>query len=100
MLKEYPHFKNDALLELFKKLINNIIGDVRTRLIQDAKKEGLMESRLLEPNQMGSAQKQYIIEIKKKYPQARTKYDEIISAIGEYFDLFKANTDRLEDLWV
>ncbi len=37
-------------LELFKKLINNIMGDVRTRLIQDAKDEGLFVSMLTEPN--------------------------------------------------
>jgi hypothetical protein len=40
------------------------------------------------------------MEIKKNYLQAREKYDEILSAIGEYFDLFRQNTDRLEDLFL
>jgi hypothetical protein len=32
--------------------------------------------------------------------RAGAKYDEILSAIGEYFELFKTHTDLLEDLWL
>ena len=35
-----------------------------------------------------------------KYADERAKYDEILSAIGEYFELFKTHTDLLEDLWL
>lgn len=35
-----------------------------------------------------------------KYAAEKTKYDEILSAIGEYFELFKTHTDLLEDLWL
>jgi hypothetical protein len=27
-------------------------------------------------------------------------FDEILSAVGDYFDLFKNNTDKLEALWL
>ena len=30
----------------------------------------------------------------------QAKFDEILSAVGDYFDLFKNNTDKLEDLWL
>ena len=35
----------------------------------------------------------------KKYQEERLHYDEILSAIGEYFELFKTHTDLLEDMW-
>ncbi len=35
-----------------------------------------------------------------KYASEKAKYDEILSAIGEYFELFKTHTDLLEDLWL
>lgn len=34
------------------------------------------------------------------YTAEKAKYDEILSAIGEYFELFKTHTDLLEDLWL
>ena len=37
----------------------------------------------------------------KDYRGELTKsFDEILSAVGDYFDLFKNNTDKLEDLWL
>ena len=37
----------------------------------------------------------------KEYRGELTKsFDEILSAVGDYFDLFKNNTDKLEDLWL
>jgi hypothetical protein len=41
-----------------------------------------------------------IVEITKEYKDSKEKFDEIISAVGDYFDLFKQNTKRLEDLWL
>jgi hypothetical protein len=35
-----------------------------------------------------------------RYVEEKAKYDEILSAIGEYFELFKTHTDLLEDLWL
>ena len=43
--------------------------------------------------------KSYILHV-TKYADERAKYDEILSAIGEYFELFKTHTDLLEDLWL
>lgn len=43
--------------------------------------------------------KSYILHV-TKYANERAKYDEILSAIGEYFELFKTHTDLLEDLWL
>jgi uncharacterized protein YaaN involved in tellurite resistance len=40
------------------------------------------------------------VEITKEYKDAKDKFDEIISAVGDYFDLFKQNTKRLEDMWL
>jgi hypothetical protein len=31
---------------------------------------------------------------------AQKNFDEILSAVGDYFDLFKNNTDKLEALWL
>jgi hypothetical protein len=36
----------------------------------------------------------------KEYPKHQGKFDEILSAVGDYFDLFKNNTNKLEDLWL
>jgi hypothetical protein len=38
--------------------------------------------------------------VAKPYPEYHTKFDEILSAVGDYFDLFKNNTNKLEDLWL
>lgn len=32
--------------------------------------------------------------------ELQKNFDEILSAVGDYFDLFKNNTDKLEDLWL
>jgi hypothetical protein len=47
-------------------------------------------------------QPQYIetIEEVKSYRDEQAKFDEILVAISDYFDLFRNNTDRLEDLWM
>jgi cyclopropane fatty-acyl-phospholipid synthase-like methyltransferase len=38
--------------------------------------------------------------IAKDYRSNQTKFDEILSAVGDYFELFKNNTNKLEDLWL
>ena len=38
--------------------------------------------------------------IVSRYLDQQPKYDENLSAIGEYFELFKTHTDNLEDLWL
>ena len=35
-----------------------------------------------------------------RYADHHIKFDDILSAIGEYFELFKTHTDLLEDLWL
>ena len=44
-------------------------------------------------------QKTYTLHV-TKYADEKAKYDEILSAIGEYFELFKTHTELLEDLWL
>ena len=39
-------------------------------------------------------------KIKIEYKDEQAKFDDILSAIGDYFDLFKTNTNRLECLWL
>ena len=37
----------------------------------------------------------------EKYSGSLQKhFDEILSAVGDYFDLFKNNTEKLEALWL
>lgn len=36
----------------------------------------------------------------KPYRDYHAKFDEILSAVGDYFELFKNNTNKLEDLWL
>jgi hypothetical protein len=43
--------------------------------------------------------KQYTLNV-KRYTSEKDKFNEILSAIGEYFELFKTHTDLLEDLWL
>jgi hypothetical protein len=43
--------------------------------------------------------KTYTLQV-AKYATEKVKFDEILSAIGEYFELFKTHTDLLEDLWL
>jgi hypothetical protein len=51
------------------------------------------------PNEIIKNQKAYILHV-TKYVNEKQKYDEILSAIGEYFELFKTHTELLEDLWL
>lgn len=47
-----------------------------------------------------SIERPVLTKIHKEYKYEALKFDEILSAIGDYFDLFKANTCRLEQLWL
>jgi len=43
-----------------------------------------------------SIERPVLTKIKREYKDEPYKYDDIIQAIGDYFDLFKTNTNRLE----
>ena len=47
-----------------------------------------------------SIERPVLTKIKCEYKDEKVKFDEILSAIGDYFDLFKTNTKRLECLWL
>lgn len=47
-----------------------------------------------------SIEKPVLTKIKVEYKDEPLKFDDILSAIGDYFDLFKTNTTRLEGLWL
>ena len=47
-----------------------------------------------------SVEKPVLTKIKIEYKDEQAKFDDILSAIGDYFDLFKTNTNRLECLWL
>lgn len=80
---------------------------MRDKLNKDAKEQGLISTVLKEgeqPQTEGGPEivrnhKSYILNV-KKYASEKPKYDEILSAIGEYFELFRTHTDLLEDLWL
>jgi hypothetical protein len=38
--------------------------------------------------------------IAKDYKDYTQKFDEILSAVGDYFELFKNNTNKLEEVWL
>lgn len=38
--------------------------------------------------------------VKEYKGDLQKNFDEILSAVGDYFDLFKNNTDKLEALWL
>ena len=41
-----------------------------------------------------------IMKAKEYRGELQKNFDEILSAVGDYFDLFKNNTDKLEALWL
>ena len=47
-----------------------------------------------------SIERPVLTRIKREYKDEKAKFDDILSAIGDYFDLFKTNTTRLECLWL
>ena len=47
-----------------------------------------------------SIERPVLTKIKREYKDEQAKFDDILSAIGDYFDLFKTNTQRLEQLWL
>jgi len=47
-----------------------------------------------------SIERPVLTKIKREYKDDQAKFDDILSAIGDYFDLFKTNTSRLECLWL
>ena len=47
-----------------------------------------------------SIERPVLTKIKCEYKDEKVKFDDILSAIGDYFDLFKTNTKRLESLWL
>lgn len=47
-----------------------------------------------------SIERPVLTKIKCEYKDEKGKFDDILSAIGDYFDLFKTNTKRLESLWL
>lgn len=47
-----------------------------------------------------SIERPVLTKIKREYKDEQAKFDDILSAIGDYFDLFKSNTARLECLWL
>ena len=91
------------------------MGSVKTKLTDDARQDNLIIKRRVETtnSQQNKAAKKganlkvpqppsYVetIEEVKSYRDEQAKFDEILVAVSDYFDLFKNNTDRLEDLWM
>lgn len=88
------------------------MAQVREKLKKDAEDQGLLKVVKKEPTLLsanpspvaskaaGQAEQQQSMVIVSRYVDQQTKYDENLSAIGEYFELFKSHTDLLEDLWI
>lgn len=91
----------DTLVQTFYQRIEGIVGTVRDKLSDDAAKDGLVQE-LTEtvPTEDPNQKKMVKTLVAKPYRDYYTKFDEILSAVGDYFDLFKNNTNKLEDLWL
>jgi hypothetical protein len=105
------------LLDKFRRKIEEIVAQVREKLKKDAEDQGLLKVVKKEPtplsanpppalanNSSHASQKEQAnpghVIIVSRYLDQQPKYDENLSAIGEYFELFKTHTDNLEDLWL
>ena len=82
------------------------MGTVRDKLQEDAKKDNLVVEEVTDfqvvnvnSNKVdGGLRKEFKV---KEYKGDLTRsFDEILSAVGDYFDLFKNNTDKLKALWL
>ena len=93
------------------------MGQVKEKLNKDGKDYRLVTEvqRITNPEQMHHhhhhhhhnkhnipTQMPYTLSVAKyeQDPNSQKSYDEILSAIGEYFELFKHNTNLLEDMWL
>ena len=98
----------DFLARLFQQKIESIVGTVKDKLYEDAKKDSLVyevhTQQQVDNNNLQARknQPQKIVQLGTKdyRGELQSKFDEILSAVGDYFDLFKNNTDKLEDLWL
>ena len=99
----------DFLARLFQQKIESIVGTVKDKLYEDAKKDSLVyevhtQQQVSDNNNLQARknQPQKIVQLGTKdyRGELQSKFDEILSAVGDYFDLFKNNTDKLEDLWL
>ena len=84
-----------VLFGIIEEKITDIVGTVKDKLHEDAKKDGLIIEEDTQKNKTRSDKIQV-----KDYRSNQTKFDEILSAVGDYFELFKTNTNKLEDLWL
>ena len=84
-----------VLYGIIEEKITDIVGTVKDKLHEDAKKDGLIVEEDSGKNRTRSDKIQV-----KDYRSNQTKFDEILSAVGDYFELFKTNTNKLEDLWL
>ncbi len=96
---------------MFCEKIENIVSTVKDKLSEDAKKDQLVT---IYPNKgsmstastdsdgsyKGKNTQSSEVVISKDYREYQPKFDEILSAVGDYFELFKNNTNKLEDLWL
>jgi hypothetical protein len=88
-------------VQTFYQRIEGIVGTVRDKLSDDATKDNLVYEIAETVTSDDPNQKKTIVRmVAKPYREYHTKFDEILSAVGDYFDLFKNNTNKLEDLWL
>ncbi len=86
--------KSDKLEKLFLEKIREIVAQVRDKLSGDAVQNGLIYA-LPQKKQKGCFQVFKVAD----YGTKKEFFDDTLYAISEYFELFKRNTDRLEDLF-
>lgn len=87
----------ECLFELFCEQIESIVGTVKDKLQEDANKDALVtivqqevvvSGPVQNPETKRKTQTQDVLVV-KPYPDFQPKFDEILSAVGDYFDLFK-----------
>ena len=101
-------------MKIFSTKIQDIIGQVRDKLSKDSKeKEQIVQivPRVTQTDENATKQNPQLSQqrikaskdsdlVAVKYEHAVKAYEDILSAVGDYFDLFRANSDLLEDLWL
>jgi hypothetical protein len=83
---------SEALFEFFHRKIDGIMQTVQDKILDDS-----IASKIVLNYVKGGDNQDLKLE---PYAASSSKYDEILSAVADYFTLFKNNTNKLEDLWL
>lgn len=81
------------MLRLFQESIENIVKNVKNKLNDDQ-----MKSCLVTTNKPTKDTVETLVV--KDYIDFQLQFDQVLLGVGDYFELFKNNTNKLEDIWL